>query len=152
MQPYLLGGIKETIDQCCTCRAPFRGYTTLKVPPPRKIAQREESLNQMSLNWFLLQICTNPRTQFSASKVGNSLLSGNVSSLQHDFSLITYLIKLAGATAHPIFHPVTLKVLPALPMVMVRSHMSGRVAGKDRISYNAGSAVGTKQFAIFQYF
>ena len=34
----------------------------------------------------------------------------------------------AGAMAHPIFQPVTEKVLPALPSVTVRSHMPGSVA------------------------
>jgi hypothetical protein len=35
----------QSINQCYTCRAPFRGYTTLKAPHSRSIAQREESLN-----------------------------------------------------------------------------------------------------------
>ena len=33
-----------------------------------------------------------------------------------------------GPTAHPSFHPVTEKVLPADPMVTVLSHIPGRVA------------------------
>jgi len=37
-------------------------------------------------------------------------------------------MKLAGPYAHPSFQPVMLKVLPAEPMVTVRSHMSGSVA------------------------
>lgn len=38
-----------------------------------------------------------------------------------------YFNKLAGAYAHPSDHPVTENVFPAEPMVIVRSHMSGRV-------------------------
>jgi len=38
----------------------------------------------------------------------------------------------AGPYAHPVFQPVTLKVFPADPMVMVRSHIPGRVA-EDQI-------------------
>ena len=34
----------------------------------------------------------------------------------------------AGPTVQPIFQPVTEKVLPAEPIVMVRSHIPGRVA------------------------
>ena len=33
-----------------------------------------------------------------------------------------------GAIAQPIFQPVTLKLLPALPRVTVRSHIPGSVA------------------------
>lgn len=35
--------------------------------------------------------------------------------------------RFAGPYAHPVFHPVTEKVLPADPIVIVRSHISGRV-------------------------
>lgn len=34
------------------------------------------------------------------------------------------------------FHPVALKVFPALPMVTVRSHIPGRLAGKRKSSAN----------------
>lgn len=37
----------------------------------------------------------------------------------------------AGATAQPIFHPVTEKVFPALPRVMARSPMPGRTARRQ---------------------
>ena len=37
-------------------------------------------------------------------------------------------LRAAGAMAQPIFQPVTLKVLPMLLRLMVRCHMSGRLA------------------------
>ena len=40
-------------------------------------------------------------------------------------------IRCLGPMDQPNFHPVTLNVFPALPMVMVRSHMPGKVAEKD---------------------
>lgn len=47
----------------------------------------------------------------------------------------------AGPYAHPVFHPVTEKVFPAEPMVMVRSHMPGNVAGREKATgYNSISA------------
>ena len=42
-------------------------------------------------------------------------------------------MRFSGAMAQPSFHPVALKVFPALPKVIVRSHMSGRVAKKQNI-------------------
>jgi len=37
-------------------------------------------------------------------------------------------IRSDGPTAQPSFHPVALNVFPALPTVMVRSHIPGNVA------------------------
>lgn len=37
-------------------------------------------------------------------------------------------IRWEGPTAHPVFHPVTLNVFPALPMLMVLSAIPSKVA------------------------
>lgn len=37
-------------------------------------------------------------------------------------------MRLAGPYAQPVFHPVTEKVFPAEPIVIVRSHIPGNVA------------------------
>lgn len=39
----------------------------------------------------------------------------------------------AGPYAQPVFHPVTLNVFPAEPMVTVRSHIPGRVATNKKV-------------------
>ena len=51
-----------------------------------------------------------------------------VAKVTHWWVARTALMRLAGATHQPIFHPVTLKVLPMLLTVKVRSHMPGRLA------------------------
>jgi hypothetical protein len=44
------------------------------------------------------------------------------------WTVCKFLISLAGPYAQPIFHPVTLNVFPADPIVIVLSHIPGRVA------------------------
>jgi hypothetical protein len=60
---------------------------------------------------FLLQICTNPRTEFSASKVGNPLFSGNVSSLHTSDSCyqLNDTQKKRNIFGRPIKHQFTIK-------------------------------------------
>ena len=40
--------------------------------------------------------------------------------------------RFAGPMDQPNFHPVTEKVLPAEPIVMVLSHMPGKVAAREK--------------------
>ena len=44
------------------------------------------------------------------------------------WTVCKFLISLAGPYAQPIFHPVTLNVFPADPIVIVLSHIPGKVA------------------------
>lgn len=56
----------------------------------------------------------------------------------------------AGPIAHPIFQPVTLKVLPALPIVIVRSAIPLRVAAiNTRIFYFGLNRMYVKNTARF---
>ena len=68
------------------------------------------------------------------------------------FTVRTALVSAAGAATQPIFQPVTLNDLPALPTMTVRSRMPGRVAigtcrrpSKTRCSYTS-SAMTTRSF------
>ena len=68
------------------------------------------------------------------------------------FTVRTALVSSAGAATQPIFQPVTLNDLPALPTMIVRSRMPGRVAigtcrrpSKTRCSYTS-SAMTTRSF------
>ena len=47
------------------------------------------------------------------------------------FTVRTALVSAAGAATQPIFQPVTLKDLPALPTMTVRSRMPGQSRDRD---------------------
>lgn len=47
----------------------------------------------------------------------------------------------AGPYAQPVFHPVTLNVFPAEPMVTVRSHIPGRVAANTTFHFTKATNI-----------
>lgn len=53
----------------------------------------------------------------------------------------------AGPYAQPVFHPVTLNVFPAEPMVTVRSHIPGSVATNKKVDLSWKTVIKAFKYA-----